>query len=351
MSETEKKVSTKKRQIKYNDGYIFVDVSYLVFYRYFALKRWFSFAHKDIVVENDKWLDNKEFMEKFKKTLLDTVFKIAKKQKIHSSKIIFAFDCHHKDIWRLSVAKSYYNSLKVKDDNINTEYKGTRAESHEKQNFSEFTIFEMVKNEMILPFVKENNNIILQHTSAEADDCIAVGIRYLREKKKDTSPIWIIASDTDYLQICDATTHLIDLKQKIIDDKHLVENKINNRDYLLNKIMVGDISDNIFAIKLNPDYFGLLDEKYNIKIRKNKKDIYKITKSIASKIMENSLLKKELLEFMERDLNISEEQLSQYNLQFGFIDLKHFVFNQTMIDFNYIPNNIVDKVYSIMSKY
>ena len=80
MSETEKKVSTKE-QIKYKDGYIFVDVSYLVFYRYFALKRWFSFAHKDIVIENDKWLDNKEFMEKFKKTLQDTVFKIAKNKK------------------------------------------------------------------------------------------------------------------------------------------------------------------------------------------------------------------------------------------------------------------------------
>jgi 5'-3' exonuclease len=338
----------KDKQIKYKDGYIFVDVSYLVFYRYFALKRWFSFAHKDIVVKDDKWLDNKEFIEKFEKTLLDTILKIAKKQKIQPSNIVFAFDCHHKDIWRIAVANSYYNSLKNIDVNVNTEYKGTRADAHEKQNFSEFAIFEMVKKKMLSPFIKKYNNIKLEHKNAEADDCIAIGIRHLREKKKDTAPIWIIASDTDYLQICDSTTHLIDLKQKVIDDKHLVEKKINNREYLLNKIMIGDVSDNIFAVKLNPDHFELLDDKYNIKIRKNKKEEYKITKSIAGKIMENSTLKKELLEFMERDLPISKEKLAEYNAHFAFMDLKHFAFNQTMIDFKYIPKNIVEKIYGDM---
>ena len=46
---------------------VFVDVSYLVFYRFFALKKWFKFAYKDIdtTAEDYKWLENTVFMEKY----------------------------------------------------------------------------------------------------------------------------------------------------------------------------------------------------------------------------------------------------------------------------------------------
>ena len=80
-------------------------------------------------------------------------------------------------------------------------------------------------------FMEGGVSAILKHPHLEADDCIALGIRYLRNKKKSDVPIWIVASDTDYLQICDSKTHLIDLKQKQIDQKHLIEPKITKADY------------------------------------------------------------------------------------------------------------------------
>jgi len=326
-----------KKQPAYKEGYVFVDVSYLVFYRFFALKKWFSFAHKEIKIDRDeKWLKNKLFMEKFEKTLLDTVLKITKKQKINPVNIIFAFDCHHKDIWRLSIKKGDLEETEAND------YKGTRALSHEQQNFTEFEIFDIVKKKLIPKFAKTHNNKILEHKKAEADDCIALGIRYLRNKKKSDVPIWIVASDTDYLQICDAKTHLIDLKQKQIDQKHLIEPKITKADYLLNKLLVGDVSDNIPACHLVPDKLEELNTTYELKIRKNKTNIYKITKSIASKLLEHDTIKKLLFNFMKDKSNSDTKE------KLFFLNLKQFTFNQNMIDFSYIPKTIETHIYGMM---
>ena len=130
------------------------------------------------------------------------------------------------------------------ETNEYNDYKGTRALSHEKQNFTEFKLFDIVKDTLLPPFIQENTNLILEHKNAEADDCIALGIRYIRDKQqKSTVPIWIVASDTDYLQICDEHTHLIDLKQADIAKKHLVDKKITKKEYLIHKLLVGDVSD------------------------------------------------------------------------------------------------------------
>ena len=67
-----------------------VDVSYLTFYRFFALRKWYGFAHKDdeSVKEKDyKWLNNKLFMEKFiKYTFSYSVFTF-----VFSNIYIFSF--------------------------------------------------------------------------------------------------------------------------------------------------------------------------------------------------------------------------------------------------------------------
>ena len=337
------------RQIKFKRGFIFVDVSYLVFYRYFALKKWFTFANKDIEIKDNEYLKNEVFVDKFKKTLLDTTLKIAKKEKIESSNIIFAFDCHHKDIWRHSLMKEY-RELISKRDNLNTDYKGLRADAHEKQNFKEFEIFKLVKEEYLKPFIKENKNCILQHKEAEADDCIAIGIKYLRDKG-DTSPIWIIASDTDYLQICNNNTKLIDLKRNVVNEKHLVEKGITNKEYLLNKILVGDVSDNILPAQIvSNEMIDKLKEDYNIVVRKNKKNTsgtYKITNTILKKFAENKDFYKKLTEFM--DINKNDNNLAlEYDLP--YIDKTQFIYNQKMIDFKYIPSKIKKAITGLISK-
>ena len=330
---------------KYKDGYMFVDVSYLVFYRFYALKKWFSFAHKDIKITDDiKWLDNTLFMYKFEKTRRVTTLLIAKKQKIDPKNIIFAFDCRHKDIWRIKIKppKSYMVDESNETNEYN-DYKGTRALSHEKQNFTEFKLFDIVKDTLLPPFIQENTNLILEHKNAEADDCIALGIRYIRDKQqKSTVPIWIVASDTDYLQICDEHTHLIDLKQADIAKKHLVDKKITKKEYLIHKLLVGDVSDNIRACELIPSSLEQLETDYTIKVRKNKTNTYKITKSIAAKLMETHDTFK-LIDAFLNEPDIKKKPVSSL----PFLKTNYLIFNQHMIDFRYIPKTIESSIYEM----
>ena len=125
--------------------------------------------------------------------------------------------------------------------------------------------------------------------------------------------------------------------------------EITKEEYLLNKIMVGDVSDNIHPLQLVFSNFEKLEADYGIKLRKNKKNVYKVTKSVATKFMENTKLKKALLSFMNKlpTLLKSKKSITQYEQQLSFLDLKQFAFNQTMIDFRFIPEEIHTKIENI----
>ena len=97
-----------------------VDVSYLTFYRLFALRKWYGFAYKDDESVKDKdykWLDNEIFMGKFKKTLLDTVLKICKKKSMVKNIICVKHMIYHKDIWRKNLKKIKVNCIKEQEVN------------------------------------------------------------------------------------------------------------------------------------------------------------------------------------------------------------------------------------------
>ena len=335
--------------IQFDKNIIFIDLSYLVFYRFFALQKWFKLANKDIEITHDfKWLKNKIFIEKFEKTLFDTIKKIAKKNKVPLNNIIFSIDCNSKNIWRHNITNKYNNDTNNDTNNDNVEflkYKGTRSESHKKQNFTEFEIFDLVKKNYLPNFCKEYNNLILNHENAEADDCIAIYINYIKNNNIMNNPdnkLFIIASDTDYLQLCNNNIELIDLKMTNIKQKHLVKKNIESIEYLLRKILIGDTSDNINGCTIYPNKLEFLKETYNIKIRRNKKNIYKITDKIINELLNNPILKKGLYEYLELDKNDNDLQKKneELNKLLNFINLNIFNYNQIMIDFNYIPNYI-----------
>ena len=297
-----------------------VDVSYLTFYRFFALRKWYSFAHKDDLESKEKdykWLDNKLFMDKYKTTLLNTILKICKKNKIPLKNIVFAYDCPSKDIWR--------KNLKTKQSEL---YKGTRSESQKKQNFTEFEIFKLVKNVFLKEFITKNKNKELYHPNLEADDSIAL---FIKKHKKDLDNIIIIASDHDYLQICDEKVHLIDLKEKQLDKIHLVDKNIDRHILLLEKILCGDVSDNIGCCYLDENYITTLKTK-NINVRKNKGE-YRITKSVFNKVIDNDELKELFLKVIKDKKDIESEKVKINNI----IKNNMFFDNQIIIDFDFIP--------------
>jgi hypothetical protein len=64
--------------------FIFVDGSYYCFYRYFALQQWWKNAHPEEPLDDP--YQNATFVEKFKKTFVESLQQIPKKLKIHKLK-------------------------------------------------------------------------------------------------------------------------------------------------------------------------------------------------------------------------------------------------------------------------
>ena len=68
-------------------SFLFIDGSYFCFYRYHSIMRWWKNAHPEIVLEDPS--TNEIFVEKFRKTFVDTVGDLSKNLKIkHENPII-----------------------------------------------------------------------------------------------------------------------------------------------------------------------------------------------------------------------------------------------------------------------
>jgi 5'-3' exonuclease len=209
-----------------NPTFIFVDASYYCFYRYFALQQWWKNAFPDEPLDDP--YKNEKFVEKFKKTFVENLEQIPKKLKIHKDPVkpilIVGKDCKRENIWR--------NDLFGK-------YKSNRVQD----GFMGGPFFKMAYEEEL--FQKGGAKAILKHPHLEADDCIAISVKYL-VKKYPECRIYIITSDKDYLQLNANNVHLYSLTYK-----NLAEGKTstgNAENDLKIKIIMGDTSDNIPSV-------------------------------------------------------------------------------------------------------
>jgi 5'-3' exonuclease len=117
-------------------------------------------------------------------------------------------------------------------------YKGGRPDNPDIGSF-----FKMVYGENL--FGQGNYNTILEHDALEADDCIAITTKHILSKYPDAN-VYIITSDMDYLQLASDRVHLYNLKYaKLTDAKGCFKNPKKD---LMCKILVGDKSDNIMPV-------------------------------------------------------------------------------------------------------
>ena len=261
-----------------NTTFIFVDVSYYCFYRYFALRQWWKNAYPDELL--DAPYENVKFVEKFRKTFVENLEQIPKKLKIHKEAVkpilIVGKDCKRENIWRNDFFK---------------DYKGTRANNQDE--VGEF--FKMVYEEEL--FQKGDAKVILKHPRLEADDCIAISVKYLLNKYPECK-IYIITSDNDYLQLNAKNVNLYTLTYK-----NLAEGKTstgNAENDLKIKILMGDKSDNI------PSVFP----KCGLKT--------------AQKCIEDE-------EFLKNKMGNNQEYYNQYEL------------NKKLVSFSEIPSELIEE--------
>jgi 5'-3' exonuclease len=211
-----------------NPTFIFVDGSYYNFYRYYALMQWWKNAYPEEVLEDP--YKNEKFVEKFKKTHVEKLQEIPKKLKLNKNInpiLIVGKDCKRENIWR--------NELYPK-------YKANRANGSE-DGFMGGPFFKMAYDEEL--FQKGGVKAILKHPRLEADDCIAISVKYLITRYPECN-IYIITSDRDYLQL---NAHNVNLYN--LTFKNIAENKSstgNSKMDLEIKIIMGDTSDNIPSV-------------------------------------------------------------------------------------------------------
>ena len=204
-----------------NVDFLLIDLSYFIFHNYYAKKRYFQIQKKDV----DDLINNKEFLEVFS-NFDNKINEIKKKLKLNSKIIvIFAKDCQRCNIWRNDIYPEYKKSRKV-DNEVGPFFKYTYSNIINKYNY-------------------------IECNNCEADDVIGIITKNMIKYDKICKVV-IITGDHDYLQLFDdqGRIEIFDLKCKSLKDKSLG----NSKKDLLNKILIGDKSDNITAIhtKLGP---------------------------------------------------------------------------------------------------
>jgi 5'-3' exonuclease len=208
-----------------NPTFIFVDGSYYCFYRFFSLINWWRNAFPDEPLEEP--LENPIFVNKFRKTFVQHLQEIPRRLKIHKTTnpiLIVGKDCKREDIWRMKLFPKYKSN-------------------RQQDGFKGGPFFRMAYEDQL--FQQGGVQAILKHPSLEADDCIAISVKYLLEKYPECQ-IYIITSDKDYLQLSCPNVHLYNLAFK-----NIVENKSSTGDPKKDveiKIIMGDTSDCIPSV-------------------------------------------------------------------------------------------------------
>jgi len=139
--------------------YLFIDGSYYCFYRYYALVQWWKRAYPDDNLENP--IENELFLNKFIKTFKSNLCLIIKKLKLKNPYIIVGRDCKRSNIWRNEFYPNYKSNRIKNDENIGS-------------------FFKYIYNNNL--FYDAGVNLIVNHNYLEADDCIALCVKYLNKK-------------------------------------------------------------------------------------------------------------------------------------------------------------------------
>lgn len=333
------------KYLDYNSPFLLVDSSYLIFYRFFALRLWYKKAHKDEVIDEHKWMENPQFMEKYDKLFFEGIKKICKKRKIPLNNIIFSFDARCYNVWRSKLTNNY---------------KSTRKESHTKSKFFCYQIFKHAEEKLIKPY-NNGRNITMFHENAEADDINAILSRILSTKTSQN--IYIIASDADYIQLCNKKNNLDEPQIQIIDIKNnniwtkYIKPNFNSNQFLISKILLGDNSDNIPSCNFKTSI--LVDNNILITKLTSLNVWTKCTKSLVAKILENT--NSEIYKLLEcviqknrkfvKDRNdICAIELENGDKQITDLELDnitedgYFTKNQIIIDFECIPTNLKNQI-------
>jgi len=215
---------------------LFIDGSYFVFYRFYAVYSWWSRLEENKEKSSATAMSDPVFREKYSKMFKSVLNNLKKVYQVPDGNMVFAKDCPREQIWRHAVIDSY---------------KGTR----DSQNLDK-TVFTETFN-TIIPSIECP---VLYADHLEADDVIAIAVNHVL-RHNPCADITIVTNDNDYVQLCDKA-HIVNLQGKLLSSR-----VPDPKSYLLYKTIIGDKSDNIPSIK------KLIGQKTAEKLTKNPNDL------------------------------------------------------------------------------
>lgn len=305
--------------------YYIVDTSYIIFCT--AAVAFNEYCYQEDVLDSalgpsfDPTVDP-EFNYIFENALIKKIerqCKIGNPLVFKRSNIFFTLDCPRTEIWRRS---------------IYPEYKLTRDTADKSKNkFDIGRAFAYAYSYIIPKYCSETGAKIIKCTGAESDDIIAILSKWLIEKDKNNYVI-ILSSDRDMIQLCNDHVSVIANKNVKRDPKldliamtnvDNIDEEITADDFLLFKIIIGDKSDNIPAIKklLGPKKaLQFIVDKSHEKLKKLLNEDALIKKSFIrnKKLISMNLIPDELktliIENIEESMNSSK-----VNTDEGEVDL------------------------------
>ena len=248
---------------------LFVDLGYMLFYKFYSTRTWYRCRHYDENIPKDtKWDKIEEFTNMYKNKFFDKLEKIIKKYNVPYSNIIIARDCRRCNIWRMG---------------IYPKYKGTREESHRRCGFNGHKLFNYTTTKLIPDFIKRTGALLFHYNDTEADDIIAIVARH--EHYKDWQKI-IISSDKDFFQLCDESTAVYRPIQKALETEGTIVYRfgIHPNNFALARAIAGDPSDNLkgvnrVGLKTIAKNFPFLSEKKQY----DSEDIFKTCENVEKK--------------------------------------------------------------------
>ena len=206
---------------------VFIDLSYFVIHRYFAVKRWYSFSLKEPGTQA-------EVFERFAKSFEQSLVALEKKYKFEWSNVYMARDTPRATIWRNAMFPGYKENRECGNC-------GNKAANFDPEIFG-------YVYETLLPLLQAKGLAfkVVETATAEADDVIAIAHRVVREKLTPYDvKILILTNDHDYIQLLDDDTVIINGSGDNIAAKYDAETLGVFLEY---KIIRGDVSDNIPSI-------------------------------------------------------------------------------------------------------
>ena len=249
---------------------VFLDTSYFVFYRYYAVYNWYKLS-KDL--NNDlasQPASDTRFLEKFDALFEKTVINLAKAHSAPMKNIVCVRDCSRGTIWRMTLFPEY---KKNRDDRLN---------SFDRNIFKHTYC-------VLLPKLMNKYGIqMYEYASAEADDIISVFVKRLTQDCPDAMVV-VITNDNDYLQLLAPNVKILNLKNLDLNSRLKGHTP---QEYLEIKVLMGDKSDNI------PSVFPKCGEKTAASLAKdNDKLVTQLSKSEV--FIDRYHLNKKLIDFNE----------------------------------------------------